>query len=260
MVEGSMQHSPDVARTPKAIGAKCVIPARYNSTRLPGKPLIDFGGKPMIVRTYERACRQFAPEDIIIATDDKRIVAACREHGIEQVEMTDTACRTGTDRVAEVARRHPEVNVWVNIQGDEPLLPDGTVIPLLNKLGSAVAATNGFALITDPQEITSETIPKVVIGGNGHALYLSRQAIPWHSGWMEAPQHHRQVCVYAFWARTLARFAELNTGPYEELEKIEILRLIEHGYKVGMVQVPGDGISVDIPRDIERVRKKGGWA
>jgi 3-deoxy-manno-octulosonate cytidylyltransferase (CMP-KDO synthetase) len=214
----------------------------------------------MIVRTYERACRQFAPEDIIIATDDKRIETACREHGIEQVEMTDPDCRTGTDRVAEVAARYPDVDVWVNIQGDEPLLPDGIVTPLLNKLSSAVAATNGMALIADPEDIASDTIPKVVVGCHGLALYLSRRAIPWHPGWFDAPQYYRQVCVYAFWRKTLARFAELETGPCEALEKIELLRLVEHGYKVGMVHVPGDGISVDIPRDIERVRRKGGWA
>ena len=138
-----MQNVDRMAQQAKAIGATCVIPARYEWTRLPGKPLIDFGGKPMIVRTYERACRFFTPGRVIVATDDSRIVAACRAHGVQQVELTDPNCRTGTDRVAEVAARHPEVNVWVNVQGDEPLLPDGVIIPVLNSLSADVAATNG---------------------------------------------------------------------------------------------------------------------
>ena len=260
MVGEAVYNPSNVAGPSLAVGAKCVIPARYESTRLPGKPLIDFGGKPMIVRTYERACRQFAPRDIIIATDDWRIVAACRKHGIDQVEITSRACRTGTDRVAEVARRYPGVNVWVNIQGDEPLLPDGIVTPLLNGLSSAVVATNGMALITDLQDVVSDTIPKVVVNNSGHAMYLSRRAIPWQPDRVDTHCYYRQVCVYAFWKQTLARFAELETGPCERAERIEILRLVEHGYKVGMVKVPGEGISVDVPADVERVKQQGEWA
>jgi 3-deoxy-manno-octulosonate cytidylyltransferase (CMP-KDO synthetase) len=227
----------------------------------------------MIVRTHERACRYFAPRDVIIATDDDRIVAACRDHGITQVEMTDASCRTGTDRVAQVAARYPGVDVWVNIQGDEPLLPDGVITPLLNKLTAGVAATNGQAAITEPADVVSDTIPKVVAGSDGNALYMSRAPIPWHNKTERSRNRfgrfdrrdavsrprYRQVCVYAFWAKSLARFAELETGPCEQCESIEILRLIEHGYKVRMVTVPGDGISVDVPADIARVRTAGRW-
>jgi len=248
-----MQNGDRMAQQARAIGATCVIPARYESTRLPGKPLIDFGGKPMIVRTYERACRFFTPDRVIVATDDNRIAAACRAHGVQQVELTDPNCRTGTDRVAEVAARHPEVNVWVNVQGDEPLLPDGVIIPVLNSLCADVAATNGRAVITNSEHVTSNTIPKVVSTTTGTALYLSRCPIPTNG------KHYRQVCVYAFWKRTLARFAAMETGPLEEAESIEILRLIEHGLKVQMVDVPGEGLSVDVPADVAAVKQSGGW-
>lgn len=254
-----MQNTSNMAGPTRINGAKCVIPVRYASTRLPGKPLIDLGGKPMIVRTYERAIRSFAPRDVIVATDDERIVAACKAHGIEQIEMTNAGCRTGTDRVAEVAARHPKVNVWVNIQGDEPLLPDGVVEPMVSKLVSGIAATNGRALIANPDDIASDTIPKVVSGVDENALYLSRQPIPWHRKWVQAPQYYRQVCVYAFWAPTLKWFAKLEPGPCEQRENIEILRLVEHGFKVRMVTVPGDGISVDVPADVDAAREQGRW-
>ncbi len=244
-------------------GATCVIPARYGSTRLPGKPLLDLFGKPMIVRTWERVRADLPADQIIVATDDERIADACRNYGPERirVEMTSSKCRTGTDRVAEVAARYPDVNVWINVQGDEPLLPPGVITAVTNALSSVPAAVNGMARITQPEQARDDTIPKVVCNAQGNALYLSRQPIPHHRDWGGLHEKYwKQVCVYAFWAETLKCFAKLEPGPLERHESIEILRLIEHGLSVRMVEVDGSGLSIDVADDLSqyRLRAEGG--
>lgn len=240
-------------------GVTCVIPTRYESSRLPGKPLLDLFGKPMIVRTWERVCRDLPADNVIIATDDERIATVCREHGIERIEMTSIECRTGTDRVAEVASRHPDVNVWMNVQGDEPLLPSGVIERVAGGLINGVAAANGMAEITRQEEIADETIPKVVCNSQGNALYLSRQPIPHHRDWGNYHQRYRkQVCVYAFWPEALKRFAKLEPGPLEQHESIEILRLIEHGLSVRMIEVDGSGISIDVAADVVAYKARVG--
>ena len=233
----------------------CVIPARYGSTRLPGKPLIDLGGKPMIVRSWERVRADLPAEQIIVATDDKRVAEVCRQYesGLIHFEMTSPDCRTGTDRAAEVAARHPERDLWVVAMGDNPLLPSGVIQVVADRLKSGGSkAVVGRARIA-PSDVQDETVQKMVIDADGLEMFVSRRPIPF------APRdrgvYWKQVNVYAMWASTLEQFAKLPTGENERRETLEILRLIEHGWTVQTVEVEGDGGSVDIHADVIRARQ-----
>lgn len=232
-----------------------VIPARYESTRLPGKPLIDLCGKPMIVRSWECVCRDVPAERVIVATDDDRIEAACREHGIENIERTSTECRTGTDRVAEVAIRYPDRRRWVVAMGDNPLLPSGVIQPIVNGLVEGVAAVIGRCSGMSRADALNKTTHKLVVDVNGWYMYSSRDPIPYRWG----DNYVEQVNVYAMWADTLARFATFSTGPNEQAESLEILRLAEHGVRVKTVEVPKSGPHVDVLADIATVRALMGW-
>lgn len=235
------------------IDATCVIPARYESTRLPGKPLIDLDGKPMIVRSYEAVQQDVPAESIIVATDDRRIVKACVRHGIPRVEMTSPDCRTGTDRVAEVAARWPDVEKWVVCMGDNPFLPSGVIGPIVEALKPGVDAVVGRARMR-PEDVENESTHKAVIDANEMLLYSSRRPIPYSPN--NEGEYWDQVNVYAMWATTLRWFASLPTGPSETRETLEIHRLLEHGGKVLTVEVPDIGGHVDVPEDVERARER----
>ena len=243
--------------TTTGLGALIVIPARYSSTRFPGKALVDLAGKPMIVRTWERVVGDVDPDRAIVATDDDRIVAACREHGIERVEKTSTACITGTDRVAEVAERYPDVRAWVNVQGDEPLLPSGVIDAVLCGLHSAVDATCAMTRATTDEEKHSLTIPRIVTDLAGRALYMTRRSVPYSRYVDEDERIFRQVCVYAFWRKALLKFGAAERGPLERRESVELLRIMEHGGRLGMIEVPEGGISIDVPEDVPKVLAAG---
>ncbi len=232
----------------------CVIPARYQSTRLPGKPLVDLGGKPMIVRSWERVRADLPAEQIIVATDDTRIVAACNVHGITQVEMTSTECRTGTDRVAEIAERHPEVDIWVVAMGDNPLLSSGVMEKVEHGLKGALgwaSAAIGRARVK-AADVLDETVQKMVIDAEENEMFASRRPIPYAPD--DRGEYWKQVNVYAMDGETLRVFTSLPTGTNEARETLEILRLIEHGHKVRTVEVHDEGFSVDVPADVERAR------
>ncbi len=209
----------------------------------------------MIVRSWERVRADLSAKQIIVATDDKRIVEACRDYGIHQVEMTSVDCRTGTDRVAEVAARHGGNGPWVVAMGDNPLLPSGVIQRVVHALEWAetdVVATIGRAIV-DAADVLDETVQKMVVDADGNEMFASRRPIPY------APEdrgiYWKQVNVYAMWGSTLETFASLPTGKNEARETLEILRLIEHGYKVRTVGVVGDGGSIDVPTDVERARR-----
>lgn len=233
----------------------CVIPARYNSTRLPGKPLIDIGGKPMIVRTWERVRADLPAEQIIVATDDKRIARVCKDHEIRGW-MTSPGCRTGTDRAAEVAMEQggsgwAKDYIWVVAMGDNPCLPPGVIPAVVESLKSSTRrAFIGRAALAG-EGVASVTTQKMAIDSNGDVLFVSRMPIPWH-----AEDYWQQVNVYAFRYEGLRQFASLPTGPNEEREKIEILRLLEHGISVGSCVVESDGGAVDVPADVDRARAR----
>lgn len=229
-----------------------VIPARFDSSRLPGKPLIELNGLPMIIRTY-RQCLKVVPAELIcVATDDDRIHWVCEAEGI-RVVRTSRECLTGTDRVAEVAR-HEKADVFINIQGDEPIFNPADLVLLLKAIDRyPEEVINGYSEITASDQINNASIPKVVFRPDGRLLYMSRAAIPgsknplFNKAW-------RQICAYSFPRSALLEFSSVKIKPQlESIEDIEILRFLELGRDVRMIEMSDQSISVDNPDDIPRV-------
>ena len=234
----------------KVIG---VIPARYRSSRFEGKPVADICGKPMIWWVYQRAQKAKLLDEVYIATDDERIERVCRESGLHVV-MTSEKHPTGTDRVAEVAEKIP-ADLYVNIQGDEPLLEPGTidlaVEPFLNN--PALQVTNLMTAIRDPVDVVNFTVPKVIANAKNIGVYLTRSAAPYPKGNLDY-RYYKQVCVYGFRPEALRFFKNTERGRIERIEDIEILRFIENGIPVQYIEVDSDTVAVDTPNDLERVR------
>ena len=243
-----------------------VIPARYASTRLPGKPLIDFAGKPMVVRVAEQATLSGAAR-VVIATDDVRVRDTAVAHGCA-VAMTSPDHLQGTDRIAEVVEQLdlPDDAVVVNVQGDEPLIP-----PLLIRaVGEALANTTApMATACHPlyeaAEMTNPNIVKVVLDAAGDALYFSRAPIPWAreafaAGIKSLPADlpvYRHIGIYAYRAGFLKTYASLAPAPIEQFESLEQLRVLWHGRKIRVVITPdAPPGGVDTPADVERVRQE----
>jgi 3-deoxy-manno-octulosonate cytidylyltransferase (CMP-KDO synthetase) len=244
-----------------------VIPARHASTRLPGKPLADLGGKPMVVRVAEQA-RASGAAGVWIATDHADILAAARAHGCEAL-MTRADHASGTDRIGEVAR-HLELGpdeIVVNVQGDEPFMPPelvGEVAHLLARRTAASMATASHP-ITDAADLFNPNVVKVVTDHAGYALYFSRAAVPWArdafarstSTLPEGVAHQRHVGLYAYRAGFLEAFARLAPAPIEQAESLEQLRALWHGHRIAVAQAraaPPPG--VDTPEDLERARRR----
>jgi 3-deoxy-manno-octulosonate cytidylyltransferase (CMP-KDO synthetase) len=230
-----------------------VIPARYSSTRFPGKPLADINGKSMVVRVAEQAEKCRLLSEVIIATDDQRIYDHAREHGIKAV-MTVSDIRTGTDRCwAAVKGRNSDI--VVNIQGDEPLLnPD-----VIDSLISALASSNEFVcstpvkMISDLTEADNKNVVKTVFDKNMSALYFSRSKIPFDRN----PNNvfYKHLGIYAYKTDFLKTFVELESTKLELSESLEQLRILENGFRIKCVEVQDDSVGVDTPEDLERVRK-----
>ncbi len=233
-----------------------VIPARYGSTRFPGKPLADLAGKPMVVRVCERAAKSGAAA-VHVATDDARIAAAVREHGFRAV-MTRADHASGTDRLAEVARKLKlrSRDIVVNVQGDEPLMPPRLIRDVAKKLAASRDASLSTAChpIHDAAALASPHVVKVVLDRSGHALYFSRSRIPFPRDG-EAPCY-RHAGIYAYRAGFLQKYAGLRASPLEEAEALEQLRALWHGYRIAVAistaEIPP---GVDTPRDLEAVRR-----
>jgi len=229
-----------------------VIPARWQSTRFPGKPLTPIAGRPMLDRVYERCVAAIGPSSVFVATDSDAIRDHCARAGMACV-MTSSSCLTGTDRVHEAAQRI-DADVLINVQGDEPLIDPADiqqVIRASERMPGAIV--NAMCRINDERDYRSRTVPKVVAAPDGRLLYMSRAPIPGDkSGTFRGAR--KQVCVYAFPGELLARFAACERKtPLEEVEDIEILRFLELGYEVRMVEVSGASIAVDTPEDVTRV-------
>jgi 3-deoxy-manno-octulosonate cytidylyltransferase (CMP-KDO synthetase) len=231
-----------------------VIPARYESSRFQGKPLADICGKPMIERVYIQAKKVVEFEEVYVATDDERIYKICAERAISCI-MTSSKHKTGTDRVGEVAEKM-DADLYVNIQGDEPLIEPGTIrkaiIPYLESPDTAIQVTNLMTRITDPVDLVNPTVPKVITARNGRGIFLSRSAVPFPKGNIDVA-YYKQVCVYGFKPDALRFFCESPRGSVESIEDIEILRFIESGYYVQYIEVGSDTIAVDTPNDLIRV-------
>jgi len=230
-----------------------VIPARLSSTRLPEKPLIIINGKSLIQRTYEQCIKALPSEQVIIATDSDRILNHCNSLGMNAM-MTSSTCLTGTDRVAEIASKI-NADYYINVQGDEPIINPEDIKRIIRSAEEFQGEViNGYAPINNEVDYTSLTIPKVVFRPDGRLLYMSRSAIPGNKrGIFE--QSWRQVCIYAFPKVGLMAFADAKQKtPLEGLEDIEILRFLELGYEVRMIQLSDKSIAVDTPEDLIKVK------
>jgi 3-deoxy-manno-octulosonate cytidylyltransferase (CMP-KDO synthetase) len=234
-----------------------VIPARYAATRLPGKPLVSLAGKVMIQRVFERVKLAKIGERVIVATDDVRICQAVEAFGGE-ARMTRTDHRTGTERVAEIAA-HVEGDVFVNVQGDEPLLDPAAIDTAVNALleePTAAVATVATA-IKKPADIMDPNVVKTVLDFDGYALYFSRAPIPWvrDTGNHLVVRHLKHLGIYVFQRDALLDYPTLPQGELERIEQLEQLRWMENGIRIRVAEVEHDAISVDVPEDVARVEK-----
>ena len=234
-----------------------VIPARYGSTRLPGKPLVLLAGKPMIQRVYERAKMAERADRVIVATDDERIVKTVEGFGGE-ARMTRTEHRTGTERGAEVAA-HEQGDVFVNVQGDEPLLDPGAIDVAVNALLEEPLASIGTVAtpIKTPGDIMDPNVVKAVLDFDGNAIYFSRAPIPWVRDTASKIQvrHLKHLGLYVFQREALLEYPTLPQGELERIEQLEQLRWLENGWKIRVAEVEHDAVSVDVPEDVARVEK-----
>jgi 3-deoxy-manno-octulosonate cytidylyltransferase (CMP-KDO synthetase) len=235
-----------------------VIPARYASTRLPGKPLVPLGGKPMIQRVWERVRQAQSVSDVIIATDDERIRSAVQAFGGD-VAMTRSDHRSGTERVAEAALARGDAEIIVNVQGDEPLIEpsaiDAAVEAVREDLEVSVATL--AVPISKPADIMDPNVVKAVLDFDGNALYFSRAPIPWvrdRSGPVHA-KHLKHLGLYVYRRAALLEFATFPQGDLERIEQLEQLRWLENGYRIRVAETEYDSVSVDVPEDILRVEQ-----
>jgi len=233
----------------KVIG---VIPCRYKSSRFQGKPIAMICGKPMLWHVWNQAKKTKYVDKLIVATDDNRIYDVCYQYGIEPI-MTSEDHKTGTDRVAEVAERI-DGDVFVNIQGDEPMIdPSGidvVVAEIINNDEESIA--NAFALIENKSDLINGNVVKVITSNTNYAIAYSRSPIPYPKE--SNPTYKRQIGLYAIKRESILEFPLLNRGYLELSESIEMLRYLENGYKIKMVEVSdNNSIPVDVPDDIMRV-------
>ncbi len=239
-----------------------IIPARYASTRLPGKPLVEIDGKPMIIHTYESASKSALIQRIIVATDNEEVYNVCKEYGVD-VCMTPEDIQTGSDRIAFVARELVQAEVVVNIQGDEPFIPgimiDQALEPLM--LDETVEITTLAKRITSEAELLSPDVVKVVFDLNNNGLYFSRAPIP-HvrdaKSFAEAKKfdcYYKHIGLYAYRRDALFTFTSLQQSELEKIEKLEQLRMLEHGMIIKVVETEYESLSVDTLDDLKAARK-----
>ncbi len=233
-----------------------VIPARYASSRFEGKALADLLGKPMIQHVYERAIKAGTLDKVMVATDDQRIFDAVRRFGGE-VAMT-AEHPTGTDRIAEVARR-TDAEILVNVQGDEPLIEpamiDEAVEPILGDEGIDLGTL--AHRIHSEAEYLNPNVVKVVVDRSGFAMYFSRSPIPYmkSTGWRSDALNYRHVGLYVYRKYALLNFAQTPPAPFETLEGLEQLRFLESGYRMKVVETTYESVGVDTPEDLEKARR-----
>jgi 3-deoxy-manno-octulosonate cytidylyltransferase (CMP-KDO synthetase) len=234
-----------------------VIPARHASSRFPGKLVAPIAGKPMIQHVVERVRRAKRVSRVLVATDDAAIRDAVQGFGGEAV-LTRRDHLTGTDRVAEVAA-HIAAGIYLNVQGDEPLIDPETIDELVSALDEdpSVPIAGTCVAIIQPNDIMDPNITKVVRDFDGNALYFSRAPVPWvrERGETVAARHWKHIGLYAFRREALLDFPTLPPGELERLEQLEQLRWLENGYRIRVVETAYDAISVDVPGDIDRVEK-----
>jgi 3-deoxy-manno-octulosonate cytidylyltransferase (CMP-KDO synthetase) len=233
-----------------------VIPARFASTRLPGKVLADIEGRPMIEHVYRRAKASPIVSEVIVATDDLRIATRVAEFG-GKVRLTKPTHETGTDRLAEVATSL-DCDIVVNVQGDEPLLDPGAITEAVAPFATdpSLMMTTLYRRIHDPAELTNPNVVKVVVDRGGYALYFSRAPIPYvrdpRGGW---PPLYRHIGLYAYRRSALLVLAALEQTPLERAESLEQLRALEHGIRIKAVETHFESFDVNTAADLEQVRR-----
>jgi 3-deoxy-manno-octulosonate cytidylyltransferase (CMP-KDO synthetase) len=238
-----------------AVPVIAVIPARYDSSRLPGKALAEIGGVPMIVRVWRQTRLARSLERVIVATDDERIARAVRAAGGE-AEMTASTHQSGTDRIAEVAAR-VDAEIYLNVQGDQPFIApadlDALVAPMRAEPGLAMATL--ATPITDREEWYNPNKVKVVCDARGDAIYFSRSPIPYARDGGVPAVARRHIGVYGYRRDFLMRFAALEPGVLEQIEKLEQLRALERGYRIRVVASVAPSLEVDTPEDLVRANQ-----
>ncbi len=229
-----------------------VIPARYGSTRLPGKPLVSAGGIPLVARVFRQVARCRKVDRIVVATDDASIEKVMRDEGAE-VMMTPSDLPSGGDRVAWVAARIPEAEIVLNVQVDDPLVGPDMIDPLVESLesdpgcGLAVLAKQ----IEDQAEITDSNIVKMVFDAHMRALYFSRSAIPYPRN--PGAVYYKHIGPYAYRREMLLEFSRWDPTPLEKIESLEMLRVLERGHRIRCVKTGRDTIEIDTPEDVARL-------
>jgi 3-deoxy-manno-octulosonate cytidylyltransferase (CMP-KDO synthetase) len=235
-----------------------VIPARYKSSRFPGKPLADICGKPMVWWVYQQCLKVEDFSAVYVATDDDTIFKTCESLGVKVI-MTSDSHKTGTDRIGEVATKIP-ADLYVNIQGDEPLLEPDTIKAAIKPFytNSDLQISNLMTKIKDPVDVVNFTVPKVITNEENIGIYLTRSPAPYPKGSIDY-FYYKQVCVYGFTPSALKFYCDYGIthgkAKIEAIEDIEILRFIENGYKVQYIEVNSDTVAVDTPNDLEKVRE-----
>lgn len=240
---------------PNQAAVMAVIPARYASTRLPGKPLSSILGRSMIERVFERVRRAGKVSEVIVATDDERIRAAVEAFGGEAI-ITRADHLNGTERVAEVAI-HREAAIYINIQGDEPLIDPQAIDAVAEAMleDESVQIATPCSLIRQKSDIMEPNVVKVARDFDGNGLYFSRAPIPWvrDSSGSVAARHWKHIGLYGYRRDALLEYPMLPPGELERLEQLEQLRWLENGYRIRTVETEYDAVSVDVPADIPRV-------
>lgn len=231
----------------------CVIPARYASTRLPGKPLALIAGKPMIQHVYERACHALLPQEVVVATDSEIVADAVKGFG-GKVMMTSSDHPSGTDRLAEVALSYPDIDVIVNVQGDEPMIPP----EVIDKLAQAFEDDKELNMATlktlmGEEEYNNPNAVKVVTDQNGYALYFSRSLLPYPRNKTAAFKVYKHVGIYAYRRSFLLSYAAYEPTPLEQTEGLEQLRALENGQRIKVLESKFQGIGIDTQADLDAI-------
>ncbi|MBP5366048.1 MAG: 3-deoxy-manno-octulosonate cytidylyltransferase [Bacteroidales bacterium] len=242
-----------------------LIPARYASSRFPGKPLADIGGKPMIQRVYEQSCKVLPY--VYVATDDERIASAVRNFG-GRVVMTATTHQSGTDRCAEAlakveAELGHQFHAVINIQGDEPFISPVQIELLASAFADAATEIATLVKVADnQQDLFNPNKPKVVVSAQGKALYFSRSPIPYLRGadekeWHEKHRFYNHIGLYGYRADILNKITKLERGTLEKCESLEQLRWLENGYSIAVLETQLESLSIDTPDDLEELKRRG---
>ena len=235
----------------------CIIPARYSSFRLPGKPLVKIGKWLMIEWVYQRARQAKHIDEVWVATDDERVYSAVESFGGRAV-MTSSKCRSGSERVAE-ALGDQAFSLVVNLQGDEPLMEPAAIDQLVEVFSQETEVQMATLMyrMSREEKIGDPNIVKVVVNHGGYALYFSRHAIPFHRDLSDPkPVYYHHYGLYAYRPATLKRFIELPVSPLEEAEKLEQLRALAGGIPIRVLETRHTTMGVDTPEDLEKVRRK----